>query len=35
MSPTNIFFEKLVDFHEIQQGGHAIKGDLDTIILIL
>jgi hypothetical protein len=29
VSPKNV--KQLVDVHEIQQGGHAIEGDLDTI----
>jgi hypothetical protein len=30
VSPKN--FKQLVDVHEIQQGGHAIEGDLDAIL---
>jgi hypothetical protein len=35
VSPTNNFWTSGIDFYEIQQGGHAIEGDLDAIIFNL
>jgi hypothetical protein len=29
-----VLLNHLVDFHEIQQGGHIIEGDLDVIFFI-
>jgi hypothetical protein len=28
---ATVTFDQLVDFYEIQQGGHAIEGNLDTL----
>jgi hypothetical protein len=32
LSPNNGFFNQLVDFHGVQQGGHTIGGDLKPIL---
>jgi hypothetical protein len=32
VSPTNKILNQLADFHKIQQGGHAIERDLESII---
>jgi hypothetical protein len=35
MTILSVCLPQLVDFYEIQCGGHAIEGDLNTILLML